>query len=324
MTAAAPSISYVSGHMVLGAEIDDGTGAEFVFHLPDALGSTRDVVDSLGNVIRSFEHDEYGNLISSSGSGAATPKTWIGGLSVNDDTADSGLWNMGHRNYAGGVLGRFISRDPIGHAGNLNLYAYPTNPVSFVDPSGLDRCKISDSSLEDAINSLRRDSIYGKMIQALENTPPGKKYFLGYGPEDAMYSEAITGNPREPNFPIATYINPKMKGAPQKVLELLVAHEVFHAWYAKTVTNGKCENPTLLGEILAESNAQNFFLRIGGTRQMLLDFEKQYPDFKGYVDAFDLTTSGANPEQWFKFAEEHWNNEERVNGRKKKNRLPKW
>ncbi len=45
--------------------------------------------------------------------------------------------NMGHRNYAAGVLGRFISRDPIGHRGGLNLYAYPTNPISFVDPSGL-------------------------------------------------------------------------------------------------------------------------------------------------------------------------------------------
>ena len=138
-SSAAPTISYISGHMILGAEIDDGTGPEFVFHLPDALGSTRDVVDSLGNVIRSFEHDEYGNLLSSSGSGAATPKTWIGGLSVNDDTADSGLWNMGHRNYAGGVLGRFISRDPIGFSGSsLNLYAYPTNPVNRVDPTGLE------------------------------------------------------------------------------------------------------------------------------------------------------------------------------------------
>ena len=140
MTASAPTISYISGRMILGAEIDDGTGPEFVFHLPDALGSTRDVVDSSGNVIRSFEHDEYGNLISSwsSGTGAATPKTWIGGLSVNDDTADSGLWNMGHRNYAAGVLGRFISRDPIGFNGSsMNLYAYPTNPVSFTDSSGL-------------------------------------------------------------------------------------------------------------------------------------------------------------------------------------------
>ena len=141
MTAAAPTISYIAGYLILGAEIDDGSGSEFVFHLPDALGSTRDVVDSSGNVIRSFEHDEYGNLISSwsSGTGAATPKTWIGGLSVNDDTADSGMFNMGHRNYAGGVLGRFISRDPIGHAGNLNLYAYPTNPVNAIDPAGLDQ-----------------------------------------------------------------------------------------------------------------------------------------------------------------------------------------
>ena len=139
-SSAAPTISYISGHMILGAEIGDGTGSEFVFHLPDALGSTRDVVDSSGNVIRSFEHDEYGNLLSSwsSGTGAASPKTWIGGLSVNDDTADSGMFNMGHRNYAAGVLGRFISRDPIGHSGGLNLYAYPTAPVNAVDPSGLE------------------------------------------------------------------------------------------------------------------------------------------------------------------------------------------
>jgi uncharacterized protein RhaS with RHS repeats len=46
---------------------------------------------------------------------------------------------MGYRNYAAGVLGRFISRDPIGFGGSsLNLYAYPTNPVTFVDPSGLE------------------------------------------------------------------------------------------------------------------------------------------------------------------------------------------
>lgn len=58
-------------------------------------------------------------------------------LSVNDDTADSGMYNMGHRNYAGGVLGRFVSRDPIGHAGGLNLYNYTTSPVNQVDPAGL-------------------------------------------------------------------------------------------------------------------------------------------------------------------------------------------
>ena len=137
-TSAAPTISYIQGHLILGAEINDGANSEFVYHLPDALGSTRDVIDESGNIVRTFEFDEYGNLLSSSGSGAATPKTWIGGLSVNDDTADSGMFNMGHRNYAGGVLGRFISRDPIGHSGGLNLYEYSySNPINVIDQSGL-------------------------------------------------------------------------------------------------------------------------------------------------------------------------------------------
>jgi RHS repeat-associated protein len=130
----APTISYIQGSGgIIGAEID----GDFVFHLGDALSTVRDVVDDTGAVIKSFEFDEYGNLLSATGTGDTSPKTWIGGLSVNDDRADSGMFNMGHRNYAAGVLGRFISRDPIGHAGNLNLYAYPTNPVRFTDPSGL-------------------------------------------------------------------------------------------------------------------------------------------------------------------------------------------
>lgn len=136
-----PSISYVSGHMIMGCEID----GEFVYFLNDALSTVRDLVSynsgsSEWEVLRSYEFDEYGNHLSGSGSGTgpSSPKTFVGGLSVNDDTADSGMFNMGHRNYAAGVLGRFISRDPIGHAGSsLNLYAYPTDPVSFVDPNGL-------------------------------------------------------------------------------------------------------------------------------------------------------------------------------------------
>lgn len=43
-----------------------------------------------------------------------------------------------------GVLGRFISRDPIGHAGGLNLYAYPVNPVKYTDAIGLKPHGLSD------------------------------------------------------------------------------------------------------------------------------------------------------------------------------------
>jgi hypothetical protein len=44
---------------------------------------------------------------------------------------------MGHRNWSA-ELGRFISRDPIGFAGGLNLFgSHGVSPVTMVDPSGL-------------------------------------------------------------------------------------------------------------------------------------------------------------------------------------------
>jgi hypothetical protein len=46
----------------------------------------------------------------------------------------------GHSIPAEAELGRFISRDPIGFAGGLNLYgaAFGNNPMTFVDPWGLE------------------------------------------------------------------------------------------------------------------------------------------------------------------------------------------
>ena len=39
--------------------------------------------------------------------------------------------------------GRFISQDPIGLAGGLNLYQYAPNPLNWIDPLGLTKCKDS-------------------------------------------------------------------------------------------------------------------------------------------------------------------------------------
>ena len=73
----------------------------------------------------------------STSSSFKSDKTWVGGLSVNDDVGDSGLYLMGHRHYDPS-LGRFLSRDPIGFDGGLNLYSYADNNQStLVDPFGL-------------------------------------------------------------------------------------------------------------------------------------------------------------------------------------------
>jgi RHS repeat-associated protein len=134
MGSSSPTISYVMGHQLLGYE-EDG---DFRFFLTDALGSVRDIVDDDGLVLKSYEFNEYGEQIASSGTGTNSPKTFVGALSVNDDTADSGLFLMGHRHYIPGVLGRFISRDPIGHEGGLNLHSYTASPVGNIDPNGLE------------------------------------------------------------------------------------------------------------------------------------------------------------------------------------------
>ncbi len=174
MGSTSPTISYIMGHQILGAEVD----GNFQFWLTDHLGSVRDVVNDSGSVIQSYEFQEHGIPMPGSGAGSGTfsPKTYQGGLSVNDDTADSGLYLMGHRHFDSS-LGRFISRDPIGFRGGLNLFGteFGNSPVTFVDPKGLsldfqgplDAVKLTIQTFE-ARTGLKADSYQ-----------PGKRTFTG-------------------------------------------------------------------------------------------------------------------------------------------------
>ena len=99
------------------------------------MGSVRDIVSGTdGAVLQSYDYRENGEKTASTS--LQSDKTWVGGLSVNDDTADSGLYMMGHRHFDSST-GRFLSRDPIGFAGGMNLYSYSNSPVQMVDPEGL-------------------------------------------------------------------------------------------------------------------------------------------------------------------------------------------
>jgi len=97
------------------------------------LGSTTGLTDSNGVVTESASYDSFGRTISSN----LTTRYQYTGREYDEYT---GLMFYRARFYDP-QIGRFISEDPIGFAGGINLFDYvKSNPVLYRDPTGLRRC----------------------------------------------------------------------------------------------------------------------------------------------------------------------------------------
>ena len=101
----------------------------------DPLGTVHALVASDGTIAVSYTYDSWGNVLSVSGDQAmvtANRFTWQG----REYSYATGLYNFRARWYDP-AAGRWLSKDPIGLEGGLNLYeAFGNNPVCFVDPEG--------------------------------------------------------------------------------------------------------------------------------------------------------------------------------------------
>ena len=108
------------------------TGSSVSYFLTDHLGSTNDLANSSGTVTSSTNYDSFGN---------ATNTSFPSRYQYTGREFDSftGLYYYRARWYDAN-LGRFISEDPIGFAGDdVNLYGYTwNNPIKYSDPTGLD------------------------------------------------------------------------------------------------------------------------------------------------------------------------------------------
>ena len=92
------------------------------------------MTDDAGAVVNTYSYDAYGNLTDWNDV-VPNPFRFVGMFGVMDD--GNGLLYMRARYYDPEV-GRFISKDPIGFAGGVNLYNYVGgNPVNWIDPQGL-------------------------------------------------------------------------------------------------------------------------------------------------------------------------------------------
>jgi RHS repeat-associated protein len=124
--------TYLYGAMRIG-ELQAGGMA---YHLGDALGSVRQLVDATGAVTLARNFEPYGSTLGSAGSGSSV---WQFTGEARD--ASTGLTFLRAR-YLSSQTGRFVSRDSWAGDGSspltLNKYLYvEANPVTLTDPSGL-------------------------------------------------------------------------------------------------------------------------------------------------------------------------------------------
>jgi RHS repeat-associated protein len=116
-----------------GEEVFTGPGQSAkYFYATDHLGSVREVTDGSGALTAAYDYDPYGRGKQTLGRFQAT----FGYASYFRHGA-SKLWLTVFRAYDPNQ-GRWLSRDPLGEAGGLNLYGYVGNdPVNATDPLGL-------------------------------------------------------------------------------------------------------------------------------------------------------------------------------------------
>lgn len=108
-------------------------GGTSLYYSQDQLGSVRDVLATQnGSRVASFDYDAQGNPTQSYG--RISTDFRYGGLFYDQQ---DGLYLAEHRVYSPLTVA-WLSRDPGGETGGINLYAYVGNdPMNRIDPSGL-------------------------------------------------------------------------------------------------------------------------------------------------------------------------------------------
>ncbi len=162
----------------------DSSGNVQVYHT-DGLGSVRAITDANGNLIQTYQTDEFGVPTSSQGT-SSQPFQYTG-----QQVDPSGLVHLRARMYDPST-GRFLSRDPLlGSLAaplSLNAFSYVlNNPVALIDPSGFSPSRVTRNGSTDnecfssangqlggnVVFATCLDTSVGVVVYAVVRTPSG-------------------------------------------------------------------------------------------------------------------------------------------------------
>ena len=165
----------------------------------DHLGSIREVVKSNGSnhtlAVR-YDYDPYGKrLIQYQASGYTCDFGYTGHITTPSLVVGQTELVLTHYRAYDPELNRWLSADPIGEAGGINLYAYVLgDPINGWDPSGLDVCYLIDDGNKAAMWQSHAASLIGNNTSgwAFLSFSPGGTDYLRY-PTFADAQKAQTG-----------------------------------------------------------------------------------------------------------------------------------
>jgi RHS repeat-associated protein len=162
--------------------------AGLYYYSRDHLGSIRELTDSAGSVRASYDYDPYGQRTALNDSLEVDF-----GYTGHYFHAPSNLYLAPYRAYDA-TIGRWLSRDPIGEAGGINLYGYVgNNPLNLWDLLGLDAIFLNDSA---AVRILGSSHGHGAIL--IGNNDTGWSYYSKDGNGPGRYGD---GNNRLVTYP---------------------------------------------------------------------------------------------------------------------------
>jgi RHS repeat-associated protein len=129
----------------IGGLLSLNQGGQNYYYLYDGKGNVTAIIDSSQAVVATYVYDPFGNLLTKTGAFDQPYR-----FSTKPYDEKTGLAYYGFRFYSP-TAERWTTRDPLGLAGGINLYAFVSNdPVNSVDPFGL------EETAQDRLDKLRQ------------------------------------------------------------------------------------------------------------------------------------------------------------------------